>query len=431
MADERTLCTRVVTRDDMSVRLLRAFDIDVLSGIRGGLQFRAESPSVRVGSHDSNDLCIADDTLSKHHLEIAVTDEGYRVTDLASTNGTFIGALRLGEVFATEAVTLRIGACTLRIKPARKEVEIPASRASAFGRLCGRSVVMRELYVQLEQVAKTDVAVLLEGETGVGKEVVAQSIHDASPRKDGPFIVVDCGALAADLVESELFGHVRGAFTGANENRAGLLEAANGGTLFLDEIGDLPLALQAKLLGVLERRRVTRIGATTATKLDLRVIAASHHSLSKLVNEKKFRADLFYRLAVVRLKVPPLRERLEDIPQLVQEFLRQADKHEDAISAVVVAKLQTQPWPGNVRELRNAVERALAQLQTNEESTGLKAITPFIIARDQAEEDFERAYFKKLLAVPGMNLSRLARETQLDRRYLQRILRRRNLSVGK
>jgi DNA-binding NtrC family response regulator len=283
-------------------------------------------------------------------------------------------------------------------------------------------------------VAKSDCSVLIEGETGSGKEQVAESLHLESPRKDAPFVVVDCGALSGELLESELFGHARGAFTGADSERKGLLQMADGGTVFLDEVGELPTALQVKLLGVLERRKVTPVGTSTARAIDVRVIAATNRNLARDVNEGRFRSDLFFRLAVVRLRVPPLRERLDDIPMLVEHFLEQLRQREgehvpSVLQPIELARLSAQPWAGNVRELRNAVERLALRLggEPAPEEVQNRA-EPFMKARDRFVEEFEKHYLTDILERVGMNVSEAARQAGVDRRNFQRLLRRHQIS---
>jgi two-component system, NtrC family, response regulator GlrR len=297
----------------------------------------------------------------------------------------------------------------------------------------GRSVAMRELFEQLDAVAKSDCSVLIDGDTGVGKEQVAESLHGESERRAGPFVVVDCGALLGDLMESELFGHVKGAFTGADSDRRGLVQQADGGTLFLDEVGELPLPLQAKLLGVLERRRVTPLGESTSRPIDVRVIAATHRNLARDVNEGRFRADLFFRLAVVRLHVPALRQRLDDIPMLVEAFLselrqREGDHIPAQLSALELARLSAQPWAGNVRELRNAVERAALKLGSRNAPADADRPEPFVKSRDQFVDDFERRYLTDILERCDANVSEAARQAGVDRRNFQRLLRRHQIS---
>src|SRR5262249_49465528 len=266
-----------------------------------------------------------------------------------------------------------------------------------------------------------------EGETGVGKEQVAESIHLESARKDAAFVVVDCGALAGELLESELFGHARGAFTGADSERKGLLQMADGGTVFLDEVGELPMSLQAKLLGVLERRKVTPIGTSAAKSIDVRVIAATNRNLAREVNEGRFRSDLFFRLAVVRLRVPPLRERLDDIPMLGEAFLGNLREREGAhlptpLSPLELARLAAQPRVGKVRELRNAVERAALKIggphAPSEPEPGKPE--PFIKARDRFVGEFERRYLTDILERCDLNVSEAARQAGVDRRNFQR-----------
>jgi DNA-binding NtrC family response regulator len=324
-------------------------------------------------------------------------------------------------------VVLQLGQTTLRLGPGAVEREVPAATASEFGPLVGRSLPMRELFAQLADVAKSDCAVLLQGETGVGKERVAEALHQASAHA-GPLVIVDCAAIAPGLMESELFGHVRGAFTGADDDRPGLMAQADGGTLFLDEIGELPLSLQAKLLGVLERRQVTPLGTARSQRVQFRVIAATHRDLPRMINEGQFRADLYYRLAVVRLRVPPLRERMEDIPQLVEKYLgelraREGERVPTELSAVAMAHLYAQPWPGNVRELFNAVEQAVLQLPLSSPERASASLPPFFSTRTAALEEFNRSYLAALVR-RSTNFSELARQAALDRRYLHRLLER-------
>jgi DNA-binding NtrC family response regulator len=409
----------------LPVRLFRTFEIRLP---KTGQVVHADKPVFRIGSHPSCDLVLPDQTVSKQHLEVQATAQGYRLLDLASSNGTFMGGVRIADVTVTSAVDLLLGDTPVRFSPLDEEVEVDASSKPSFGTLVGKSAAMRELFRTLETVATSDVSLLLEGETGVGKEEVAESVHMASSRKDGPFVVVDCAALQGELLESELFGHVRGAFSGAHEARQGLMAAANGGTLLLDEIGELPLPLQAKLLGALERRKVTPIGSTKTVDIDVRVIAATHRDLARQVNLKLFRSDLFFRLAVIRIRVPALRDRIDDIPLLCNHFLAQfreryGDQVPSELSAVAVAKLTDQAWPGNVRELRNAVERAVLKLGSGSSATAEAHVRPFVEARDEARDEFERKYFVDLID-RGFAFGQLAQASQLDRRYLQRILRR-------
>jgi transcriptional regulator with PAS, ATPase and Fis domain len=413
-------------------RLLQICMLEARTGASPARTFRAEQPIVRIGSHPSNDVVLDDQTVSKHHLELHYTPAGYRLIDLSSSNGTFHGAVRIHDVTVAAAVTLQLGATTLTITPSREETAVPASARDRFGALVGGSPVMRELFARLETIAASDASVLIEGETGTGKELVAESLHLASPRSGGPFAVVDCGALPAGLAEAELFGAVRGAFTGADHDRPGLLELAHRGTLFLDEIGELPAALQVKLLGVLERRRFAPVGSTRSRELDVRLVAATHRNLAREVNEGRFRADLFYRIATVRVAVPPLRERLEDIPALVAEILAdEREQHPEVppqLSAIALARMQSRSWPGNVRELRSAVERAVRQIDAADTGPAAEHET-FAAARSRGLAELERRYLLDVLERSSLNVSEAARAAGMDRRNFQRLLRRHRIDV--
>jgi len=296
---------------------------------------------------------------------------------------------------------------------------------------------MRRLFAVAAQVAPTDVTVLLEGETGTGKDALCEAIHQASRRANAPLVVVDCGAIPPQLMESELFGHERGSFTGADRTRAGAFEEADGGTLFLDEIGELPLQLQPKLLRVLEAREVKRIGQVQGRKVDVRVIAATNRDLREEVNRGTFRQDLYYRLEVVRLRIPPLRERPEHVPALIEHFKRSVRPGAEmpALSEEIPQHFCNHPWPGNVRELRNAVERAVvlqelpAFPQSSEaaeapESDAIDVAVPFKDAKNSLTERFERRYLTALLRSTGNNVSEAARRAGIDRVYLLKLLKR-------
>jgi DNA-binding NtrC family response regulator len=283
---------------------------------------------------------------------------------------------------------------------------------------------MRRLYALLEKMAASSAPMLIEGETGTGKELVAEAVHQLGPRRDGPFVVVDCGALARDVVESELFGHVRGAFTGAYANHTGAFEAAIGGTLFLDEIGELPLAIQPVLLRALENRTIRPIGSTDYRHVDVRVIAATHRDLRAEVNRKRFRPDLYYRLDVLRVVVPPLRERVEDIELLVHQFWK-IWRPDSAPPPELLAELAAHSWPGNVRELRNAVERACV---------GAWGAPPpklsYGDAKQRAVDGWERHWVEQLLADHGGNVSRAARSAQMARSHLRDLIRRHRIAAA-
>jgi hypothetical protein len=293
----------------------------VLGALDSDHEWTFEKGEIRIGSMDDNDVVVRDDTVSRYHCKIVCEDTGYVLVDLRSTNGTFINKVRIREGFLKPGCTIGVGQSQLRFSAREEEVAIVPSRADRLGGLVGGHAKMREMYSILERIAPTNTTVVIEGETGTGKEVVAQTLHERSPRASHELVVFDCGAVPPNLIESELFGHEKGSFTGAVMTRQGLFELADGGTLFLDELGELPLDLQPKLLRALEQREVRRVGGAKSTKVDVRIVAATNRNLEDEVRAGRFRQDLFYRLSVVRLRLPPLRERADDIALLVQHFL--------------------------------------------------------------------------------------------------------------
>ena len=311
-------------------------------------------------------------------------------------------------------------------------------REQGLGALVGSGPAMRKIFETIHKVAETDLTVLIRGESGTGKELVAQAIHDRSARTRRPLVAVNCAAMSRELVESELFGHERGAFTGADARRIGRFEAANGGTIFLDEIGDMPQETQAKVLRVLQERALERVGSNTTVRVDTRVIAATHRDLEKDVREGRFREDLYYRLRVVEVAMPPLRERLEDVPalstKLLAELAARLGRKPIALSPAALAALSRHRFPGNVRELRNVLERA-AVLATGPtiapDDLGLvETIVPpaeaahsFAEAKRAAATEFERSYLIAALQRHGGNISRTAEAIGMVRQSLQQKMR--------
>ena len=330
------------------------------------LEWTFDKEEVRLGSMEDNDIVLGDDTVSRYHCKIVQEDSGYLLLDNRSTNGTFINKVRVREAFLKPGSVLSVGQSQLRFNAREEEVQIVPSRSDRCAGLIGGNPRMREIYAIIEKIAPTATTVVIDGETGTGKEVVAQAIHSLSPRARNELVVFDCGAVPPNLIESELFGHEKGSFTGAMMTRSGLFEQADGGTLFLDELGELPLDLQPKLLRALENREVRRVGGAKASKVDVRIIAATNRNLEDEVRAGRFRQDLFYRLSVVRLHLPSLRERADDIPLLVQHFLdtgafnRHGAVPVRSIAPDAITALQAYPWPGNVRELVNVIERAVS-----------------------------------------------------------------------
>jgi two-component system response regulator GlrR len=413
-----------------------AFRVIALDGSAPGSVLARESLSVSIGSHPSNDVVLDDRLVSRFHCEIVASAVGVTLKDVGSRNGTYLDGVRVGLAHVRDASVVRIGQRALRIELEGRRRVPRISSATRFGELVGESAAMRTTFAMLEQAAASDATVLLDGETGTGKERAAESIHAASPRKGRPFVVVDCGALPANLIESELFGHERGAFTGAVGRRTGAFEAAQGGTIFLDEIGELPIEMQSRLLRALESRTVQRVGATGRTPVDVRVIAATHRDLRAEVNERRFRGDLYHRLAVVRIRLPALRERPEDLPVLVRHLLGGMRATTEAIEQLAapesIARLRRGAWSGNVRELRNHLESALVLGEETEDDAAAPAIEGsaidlslgFVEARRRAARDFERRYLGALLDAHGDDVAAAAAAAGVDRTYVYRILRR-------
>ncbi len=357
--------TRTLLLDNGTESLrLRRFRLVVQPAKRPAYEVELGLHRVFFGSGLDNDLVLDDAAVSRRHGAIEVDATGYRLRDLASKNGTRIGDLRIAEAWLAPGTTFTIGDTRIRFEPTEDEVEVRISRQNRFGNLVGRSLLMREVFGQLERIAPADITLLITGRSGTGKELVAEAVHQQSPRRKAPFIVFDCSAVSRDLIESELFGHVKGAFTGAVASRAGAFEQASGGTLFLDELGELSADLQPKLLRALERKEVKRVGGNEVIPVDVRVVAATNANLEQLVADGKFREDLYYRLSVIPLHVPPLRERREEIPLLVAHFLNKCS-HELQKPLLRVAEetleyLVLYRWPGNVRQLANEVRRMVA-----------------------------------------------------------------------
>jgi two-component system response regulator GlrR len=388
-----------------------------------------------IGAHEKNDLVLRSDTVSRFHCEIRIQDDRAWLIDVGSRNGTYLDGIEIREAALRPGSLLRLGEAVIRYEPSASTVGIPLSDRVELCGLVGRSMAMRRAFGLIERAAASDATVLLGGETGTGKTAAARAIHELSARRDAPFGVVDCASIAPSLLESELFGHERGAFTGAEQARVGALEAADGGTVFMDEIGEMPLDLQPKLLRFLDERSIRPVGATKRRQIDVRIVAATHRSLRALVNESLFRSDLYYRLAVVELALPPLRARLEDLPLLIENICEDLAV-DDALRARLVSpgalrELAAKAWPGNVRELRNTIERrAVLGGDLPVETEHVERAAPYAIARRDALELFERSYVDALLAEHAGNVARAADAAGLDRTYLYRLIRRHRTKDG-
>jgi transcriptional regulator with PAS, ATPase and Fis domain len=417
--------------------VVEQLQLRVVSGPDTGRIHAASGDRILVGKHQSNDLVLSDETVSRFHFEVVAEHGKFRLRDVGSRNGTLLDGISVLDAHLKPGMVITIGRTELRVDTGASMVSIPLSQHDSFGRMVGRSRAMRALFATLERAATTNATVLLMGETGTGKDIAAEMIHTTGPRSQQPFIVVDCGALPPNLMESELFGYEKGAFTGADKTRPGALEAANGGTLFFDEIGELPWDLQPKLLRVLESRQVQRIGSTQRIPFDVRVIAATSRNLWSEVNAQRFRSDLYYRLAVIKVVVPPLRERFQDLPLLIDTLLDAIGADEQEVKRLNTEEFRSEigrhSWPGNVRELRNYLERCVA-LQSSappdepggdtSESLSEHSELPIAAARERWVRNFERRYAKALLLKHDNNVTAAARAAGIDRKSLHRLLSR-------
>jgi two-component system, NtrC family, response regulator GlrR len=430
----------LVQSEDGAHALVQKFWLHVAAGPDAGKTFGSKGDRVAIGTHESADVILHDSTVSRFHCEITPMRGLPIVRDLDSRNGTFVNAVPIREAYLRPGSILTIGRTRIRFEVGAQPVRVALSPRDRFGVAVGRSLAMRKVFAVLERVAASDVTVLVEGETGTGKELIAESIHSESARAEGPFIVVDCGAIPKDLLESELFGHEKGSFTGAVASRQGAFEAASGGTVFLDEIGELSPDLQPKLLRVLERREVKRVGAPRHATVDVRVVAATNRNLRAEINAGRFRSDLYYRLAVVEVRVPPLRERMDDVPMLLERILEgvgASDRPEAELLRTqdFLAEVLRHTWPGNVRELRNYVERCLALRESGsipEAGPGdadpiVDPGVPLRPARERWVRAFERRYLEALLRQHGENVTTAARAAGVGRVQMYRLLWRHGL----
>ncbi len=467
-----------------TVRRLRKGKLAVVAGADLGKEIEISKPRVTGGRSIIGDLVIADKAVSGTHFEIAARDDGYRLRDLNSRNGVFVGDLRIREVYLRPGTVFRIGHTQIQFQPMQDVVEIELSKRDRFDAIIGGSAAMREIFAHLEKVSPSDLTVMITGETGTGKEMVARAIHNTSPRKNKPFVVLDCGSIPRELIESTLFGHEKGSFTGAHAQHIGCFEQAQGGTIFLDEIGELDITLQPKLLRVLEQREIKRVGGDRTVKVDVRVLAATNRDLREEVNKGGFREDLYFRLSVVHVELPPMRERREDIATLANHFLRDIAGRRSmqmTFGPDAMAAMLTHAWPGNVREMRNVVERAAAlsdgpvitradlvfgremgpsvsashdlakagvhaaQRAAAKEAgvelppgSGLAVFDAALLkpglgfkqAKQTVVDAFESAYLEVLLERNNGNITRSAHEAGLTRYHLRELLKRHGLKGG-
>ncbi len=462
------LQTGLVTQSARGRTAVRSCLCRVTSGDRVIEEIALGARPIQIGAARECDLVLSDPQVSRRHAELQLCPEGVRVRDHESTNGTFWQGTRITEAVVPIGAAVRVGGTTLRFLAADAP-SVPPSERRRFGGMVGQSLAMRELFAVLELAAPSEATVLVEGESGTGKELAARALHDHSPRARVPLVVVDCSAVSESLLDSQLFGHVRGAFTGAQTDRKGAFVEASGGTVFLDEIGELPLPAQAKLLRVLEARTVQPVGSDRPVAVDTRVVAATHRDLPRMVEEKQFRFDLYYRLAVVHVAIPPLRDRLDDLPELVAHFYEGRGVDPGPIAGENLARLQRYSWPGNVRELRNQLERAwtmagpggarFADLALWLGSAGpaglaarglavdalapglpappsaavdlaIDASRPFKEAKERWLEVFERRYLEQVFADAERNISRASVRAGINRRHFRNLLRKHGIIDG-
>ncbi len=425
---------------------IREVELEVVSGPDTGQKATLAQRQISVGTSPANDLVLSDPTTSRFHFRIRAAEDGYRLLDAGSTNGTSVNGVRVRDGYLEDNCRIAVGNTTMVAYFRTDEATIELSADERFGDAIGRSLAMSEVFAVARRAARTQSTVLLLGETGTGKDVLARAIHDNSPRARGPFVVFDCGAVSESLIESELFGHVRGAFTSADLDHAGVFERARGGTLLIDEIGELPPELQPKLLRAIDNRVITPVGGTEEVPVDVRIIAATNRDLWAMVARDEFRSDLFYRLAIVPIEVPPLRDRTEDIPliagHLLSEILADSPTELSALRPhfeEAFSDLKNYRWPGNVRELRNALERAVAMAEPSalakdgisrlvelrsSLSRTLGTRPPLQVAREQ----FDRDYLRDILSATGGNLKRAADIADVHPKSLARLLRRYGIS---
>jgi DNA-binding NtrC family response regulator len=424
------------------------FVLRVADGQDKGRSFKldATSPSrVLAGKSASCQICLTDPTVSRRHAAFDVSDRRLRLTDVGSSNGTFVNGIAVVECFLDGGEFVRLGGTTFHVQMHETTDKLTLSDRTSFGRVVGASEEMRRLYPLCERLANSDVPVLIEGETGCGKEVLAESLHEMGPRASGPFVVFDCMAAPPSLLESALFGHEKGAYTGAISNRSGVFEQANRGTLLIDEIGDLDVSLQPKLLRAVQRMEVQRVGGSKPVKVDVRVLSATRRNLDEEVSAGRFRDDLFFRLNVARIELPPLRRRRGDVSLLARHFWELLGGRDRAMAPSFVERLEAYAWPGNVRELYNTILRHLAlgeyagpdvgdgmrfrdMLPDGEEPPAdgrgpdfidqvVERLLPLPEARQIVMEEFERRYLDRAMVHHGGNVTKAAAASGVGRRY--------------
>jgi two-component system response regulator HydG len=433
--------------EDVTTRLHGSFDPSplpepfVLTVVKGPDQGQTialdgSQPSrLLLGQGPACDVRLTDRTVSRRHVALDVDGGRVRVSDLGSKNGTKINGVKIVEGWVQGGETIQVGSTLFRLDSHPTGAKIALSTATAWGRMIGASTEMRRLYPLCEKLAQSDVPVIIEGDAGTGKELLAECLHEQGPRADAPFVVLDCTAVPAQLLEAELFGYVVGARPGATEGRAGAIERARGGTLLISEIAELESSLQIQLLRVLERRSVRRIGSDQAIETDFRLLVSTRSDLDREVAAGRFRDELLHRIAVARVELPPLRRRKGDVQVLARHFCQELGGNEQALGQALRLGWDEHPWPGNVRELRSTVARhlalgELAELSSEEPSQGTEPVSvdqiieqaltlPLGEARQRVVVEFERRYVRRVLDRHSGNVTHAAESAGVARRYFQ------------
>jgi two-component system, NtrC family, nitrogen regulation response regulator GlnG len=399
-----------------------------------GKSLRLATGEASVGQSQSCEIMLTDSSVSQQHVQVTIHTEGVRIRDLESTNGTYYLGNAIKEIILDKGGRLKLGRTMIDVIPLASSTIAQPYLEDKYGNLVGASGGMRRLFGYLKKLEKTNAPILIQGETGTGKELIAQAVHDRSDRCANPYVVVDCGTLAKELAASELFGHVKGAFTGASADRRGAFEKGHKGTVFLDEIGELPLDVQAHLLRVLESGQVKPVGDSNYRRVDVRIVAATHRDLQGFVKQGDFREDLYFRLSVFQVKVPALRERLEDLDLLSATLARRLGLPEEKLPAAAQSAFMRHSWPGNIRELRNALQRfhvlnELPGVNVCDDLGGslsakeVESTGQFHLEKQRVVMNFEKAFLEQVWS-RCQNISEAARDTGLSRRQLRDLLRK-------